>query len=153
MLYLQRQIYLSIILICTTMVLNCRNDYGVIQVTFAGLSVHLCDAASCELFEVIKKYLLRAGENFSIDYFSIDTERACVNVFTLGAEFFVPTLTFHVRHLFHDDNSYLLKLYNIFAPKKHRLYHDENGKPVKFCNKSFHSGMYEHPDFKIDGAF
>ena len=133
------------------MVMNCRNDYGVIQVSFAGLSVHLCDKATCDLFDVIKRYLLRCGDCFSIDYFSIDTEKACVNVYSLGAEFFVPTLTFHVRHLFKDDNSFLLKLYNLFASKKHQLYHDENGRPVCGRNRVFHSCNVARPDFSIDG--
>lgn len=122
------------------MMMFVRNDYGVLQVSFAGLSVHLCDEASCLVFERIKKFLLnQSGENFSLDYFTLDCNNGVVSVYTLGHENFVPALTFSVRHLFRNNDSFLLRLYNIFAPKRRQLRYESDGKPV-FGSINFHSG-------------
>lgn len=119
------------------MIIYVRNDLGCVQVSFAGLSVHMCDTSTNEVFDRIKKFLRRGGEHFSLEYFTLSSD-GVVSVYTQGHENFVPTLTFSVKHLFTDNKSFLLRLYNIFAPKRRQLRY-ENGI-AKFGSVNFHSG-------------
>lgn len=120
------------------MIFYCRNDFGTMQVSFAGLSVHLCDDASLATFERIKKFLRTRGDLFSLDYYTL-TSDGVVSVYTLGEENFMPTLTFSIRHLFTDNKSFLLRLYNLFASKRRQLRYEADGKPI-FGSVKFHNG-------------
>lgn len=104
------------------MILSCKDDYGTIEVEFAGLKCYLCDSASYREFEQIKSYLLRMGDLFVFERFDLDTANAVCSVYVADADTCLPILKFRIKNRLLQYDSNLLRLYNLFATKKARIH-------------------------------
>lgn len=106
------------------MTLHCKNDLGLISVTFDGIQVMLTDEPSLLVFEQLQKYLHNYKESLDLDYFDLDCLTGVCSVFASSeVRNFVPSYTCAIRLVF-KQNSMLCKLYNLFAPKRKQIIFD-----------------------------
>lgn len=103
------------------MTLHCKNDLGLISVTFDGIEVMISDSKSLLIFDILKKYLKNCGESLDLDFFDLDCTTGVCSVYASAeVRSFIPTFTCACRIIF-KESSQLLRLYNLFAPKRKQV--------------------------------
>lgn len=128
------------------MVIRCKDDYGTLEVGFAGFLCNLCDDASYMCIDVVEQYLMNYGQRYEFVYFEIDTDSHIVSVYANdGKNDFnplLPVFTMSARKIFLQD-SMLLKLYNMFVDKRHFIMLNKcNGEPAG--QPKFLAGRHYH---------
>lgn len=114
------------------MILHCKNDLGLISVTFEGIEVMVSDVRSIEVFDILKKYLLNLGAKLDLEYFDLDCATGVCSVYASSeVRNFVPSFTCACCLIF-KQTSMLLKLYNIFAPKRKQIVLDDSDYKIVF---------------------